>query len=61
MMKITKITTHIGRKITQDFNSFDNSVTLTAEVEPDDDPQEVVQQLQRNCYRLLLKKDPRAT
>ncbi|NQU21802.1 MAG: hypothetical protein HQ567_11015 [Candidatus Nealsonbacteria bacterium] len=60
-MKITTITAHIGRKITHQFNSFDNSVTLTAEVEPGDDPKQVVRRLQLECNRLLIKKDPTAS
>ena len=60
-MTITTITAHVGRKVTHQFNSFDNSVSLTAELEPSDDPKQVVRQLQKQCFGLLIKKDPLAS
>ncbi len=57
-MRITTITAHVGRKLSHQYNSFENSVALTAELEPGDDHQQIVRKLQKGCFRLLIKKDP---
>jgi len=55
-MKITSVTVQIGRTVTNNYNSVRNDVGLTASLDEDDDPDEAVQELQRKCRDLLLKR-----
>lgn len=55
-MKITTVSVQVGRKISQNYNSVQNSVGLTADLEEGEDHQSAVERLQRECLRLLLKE-----
>jgi hypothetical protein len=57
-VKITTVTVHLGRKLSRNYNSFDNSVGLTGELAEGDDPDEAVTRLQKKCLRMLLKRNP---
>jgi len=55
-MKITSVSVQVGTTITTNFNSVRNDVGFTADLTEDDDPDEVVRQLQLRCRDLLLKR-----
>jgi len=55
-MRISAVTVHISAKRTVNYNSIQNSVGFTADLDEDDDPDVVVRQLQCKCRDLLLKR-----
>jgi hypothetical protein len=55
-MKIKEVYVEMGVKKSKDFNSCNNAVGLCGLIEPGDDPIIVVQTLQQQCYKLLVKK-----
>ena len=57
-MRITQVTVQMGRKVSKNFNSFDNSVGLTANVAEDENHEEVIVALQKECFQQLIKKNP---
>ncbi len=57
-MKITSVSVQMSRTLSKNYNSFSNSVGLTGELAAGDDYEEVVAQLQRECFRHLLKANP---
>lgn len=57
-MKFTDVTVQMGRTISRNYNSFQNSVAMTATVADDEDHKQATRQLLRECHRFLLKKGP---
>ena len=57
-MKITSVSVHMSRKQTRNFNSYDNMVGIVADLEDGDRHDVVVRELQKECYRLLIKESP---
>lgn len=62
MMKIKTVTVEISKKVSARFQSFGNSVALTADLEESEDADAVVRQLQKQAVGLLLtpEKTPSA-
>jgi hypothetical protein len=58
IMKVTSVTVQMGRTITKNYNSFQNSVGVTATLSDDENHEQVTRQLQKECYRLMLKESP---
>ena len=56
-MKITTVSVELNRKKTVDFQSWGNSVGLTADVDEGDDPVAVVRELQKTAAGLLIKME----
>jgi hypothetical protein len=57
-VRITQVTVQMGRKMSKNFNSFDNSVGLTANLTDDENHEEVIVALQKECFQQLIKKNP---
>lgn len=57
-MRITQVTVQMGRTISKNYNSFQNVLGLTANVTDDENHEEVIVKLQKQCLNNLLKKDP---
>jgi hypothetical protein len=57
-MTITTVTVQMGRTVSKNYNSFQNSVLLTATVADHEDHAQVTRQLQRECHRFLLTRSP---
>lgn len=55
-MKVTSVSVQLSAKKTVNYQSVQNSVGLTADLDEDDRPDEVVRELQRQCHALLLKR-----
>jgi hypothetical protein len=54
-MKIKSVYVEMNKKISAQFQSFGNSVGLSADLEEGDDADAVVRELQRNAMGLLVK------
>ena len=57
-MKITNVTTHMSRKVSKNFGSYENGIGLTAELAEGDNHVDAITQLQKECLRHLLKANP---
>lgn len=55
-MKIKEVYVELGIKKSLNFQSCNNSVGLRGELEANDDPAQMVRQLQQQCHTLLLKR-----
>ena len=57
-MKITSVSVHLGRKVTRNYNSFDNSVGICADLTDGENHREAILQLQKECLQQLFREDP---
>ena len=57
-MKITQVTIQMSRKMSKNYGSFGNEVELTASVGDGENYKDVIDQLQKECLRDLIKKNP---
>jgi len=57
-MKITTVSASMSRRIVKSYQSFENSVGLSADLESGDDPHRAVCELQKQCFAELVKQYP---